>query len=252
MTRGALERPSFQIPPLCSVNDFSVKHNVEPVENLTLVDKVELRLMELLVKGDLQAGDMLPKEVELADAFDVSRTVVREALTRLRLMGLVESIKHKGSRVKHPDILTNLRRVMHPEILDDDTLKDIFEIRLVLEVGMADLLYDRVTEQDVEDLEEILSQEEEEGDRSVFDIEFEAQFHGKLYDISRNETLKNFQSLLLPVFKYVHEKDLLDERREDEEYASHGELVEVIKSGTPAEFRETMRRHLNNHFQRIV
>jgi DNA-binding FadR family transcriptional regulator len=234
------------------VNDFSVKQSVEPVENLTLVDKVELRLMELLVKGDLQAGDMLPKEVELADAFDVSRTVVREALTRLRLMGLVESIKHKGSKVKHPDILMNLKRVMHPEILDDDTLKDIFEIRLVLEVGMADLLYDHVTKQDIEDLEEILSQEEEEGDRSVFDIEFEARFHGKLYDISRNETLKNFQSLLLPVFKYVHEKDLLDEGREDEAYASHGELVEVIKDGTPAEFRETMRRHLNNHFQRIT
>lgn len=234
------------------MDDFSVKHNVEPVENLTLVDKVELRLMELLVKGDLQAGDMLPKEVELADAFDVSRTVVREALTRLRLMGLVESIKHKGSKVKHPDILMNLKRVMHPEILDDDTLKDIFEIRLVLEVGMADLLYDRVTEQDIEELEEILSQEEEEDDRSVFDIEFEARFHGKLYDISRNETLKNFQSLLLPVFKYVHEKDLLDESGEDEEYASHGELVEVIKNGTPEEFRETMRRHLNNHFQRVV
>lgn len=38
----------------------------------------------------------------------------------------------------------------------------------------------------------------------------------------------------------------------DEEYAVHGELVEVIKNGTPAKFRKSMRRHLNNHFQRVV
>jgi DNA-binding FadR family transcriptional regulator len=167
-------------------------------------------------------------------------------------MGLVESIKHKGSQVKHPDILVNLKRVMQPEILDEDTLRDIFEIRLLLEVGMADLLFDRVTEEDLRELERIVEEEEKEEEKSVFDIDFEAKFHGKLYDISGNETLKNFQSLLLPVFKYVHEKEVVEEYESGGEYATHGEIVEVLKDGTPEEFRKTMRRHLNNHFKRVV
>jgi DNA-binding FadR family transcriptional regulator len=234
------------------VSDFLTKQNVEPVQNLSLVDKVELRLMKLLTKGELQAGDMLPKEVDLAETFGVSRTVVREALTRLRLMGVVESIKHKGSRVKHPDILTNLKRVMQPEILDEDTLKDIFEIRLVLEVGMADLLFDRVTEEDIKELEEIVDDEPEEENEPIFGSDFEARFHGKLYEISGNKTMQQFQSLLLPVFRYVHDEDLLEESGHDVPYASHQELVHTLKEGTPEEFRHVMRRHLNNHFRRIL
>ena len=113
------------------MSDFLARSSVEPIENLSLVDKVEFRLMELLSQGKLGPGDMLPKEVELADAFNVSRTVVREALTRLKVMGLVESIKHKGSVVTHPDVLTNLERILQPQVLDEETLRDIFEIRLL-------------------------------------------------------------------------------------------------------------------------
>lgn len=208
--------------------------------------------MELLAKGELQPGDMLPKEVDLADAFGVSRTVVREALTRLKLMGVVESIKHKGSIVKHPDVLRNLKRVMQPEILDEDTLKDIFEIRLVLEVGMADLLFSRISKEDIAELEELVADEPEEEDRSIFDSEFEVRFHGKLYEISGNRTQQQFQSLLLPVFSYVHDEGLLEHSKPDGPYASHKELVDVLKEGTPEEFRRVMRRHLNNHFRRIL
>jgi DNA-binding FadR family transcriptional regulator len=233
------------------MGDFLSVKNIGPVENLSLVDKVELRLMELLAQGDLEPGDMLPKEVELADAFGVSRTVVREALTRLKMTGLVESIKHKGSVVKHPDILTNMKRVLQPEILDEDTLRDIFEIRLVLEVGMADLLFARMTDEDIEELEEIVAGEPDTK-HYIFEREFEVKFHGKLYEISGNETLQRFQSLLLPVFSYVHDAGLLEEHEPETEYATHTDLVEVLRNGTPEEFRETMRLHLTNHFKRIL
>jgi DNA-binding FadR family transcriptional regulator len=234
------------------MSDFLARSSVEPIENLSLVDKVEFRLMELLSQGKLGPGDMLPKEVELADAFNVSRTVVREALTRLKVMGLVESIKHKGSMVTHPDVLTNLERILQPQVLDEETLRDIFEIRLVLEVGMADLLFARVEDAHIEELEEIVQDEPPEGGiRTVFDRDFEVRFHGKLYEISDNRTLQRFQKMLLPVFEYVHKSGMLRELTPEGAYVSHRELVRILRNGTPKRFREAMRAHLHNHFKRL-
>jgi len=55
----------------------------------SLVDKVEARLVELLQQRKLKVGDVIPKEMELADTLGVSRTVIREALLRLRVVGLI-------------------------------------------------------------------------------------------------------------------------------------------------------------------
>ena len=69
------------------------KDSIKSVDTSSLVDKVEASLVELLQERKLKVGDVIPKEVELAEALGVSRTVVREALTRLRIMGLIESKK---------------------------------------------------------------------------------------------------------------------------------------------------------------
>ncbi len=208
--------------------------------------------MELLAGDGLQVGDMLPKEVELAEAFGVSRTVVREALTRLKVLGLAESIKHKGTMVAHPDVLTSFERVLHPQIMDEDTLRDIFEIRLVLEVGMADLLFARITEEGLEELTGIVAGEPGGGSNIVFDSDFEVRFHGKLYEISGNRTLQRFQTLLLPVFSYVHESGMLKQLAPDGPYVSHRELVRILREGTPEAFRTAMREHLDSQFRRVL
>jgi GntR family transcriptional regulator, transcriptional repressor for pyruvate dehydrogenase complex len=228
-----------------------LKGKIAPLKTSSLVDDVELRLMEFLAASELKAGDPLPKEVELATAFGVSRTVIREALTRLRVMGLVESVKHKGSVVTHPDVLTPLERVLQPQILDDETLRDIFEIRLVLEVGMADLLFARVTEDDLRELDAIVADEPQAD--VVFDTDFEVRFHGKLYAISGNRTLRRFQAMLLPVFAHVHASGQLDTlTKPGRGFVTHKGLVKLLRSGTPEQFREGMRRHLDHQFQRVL
>lgn len=230
----------------------SLRDRIKPLANLSRVDEVELALLKLLASNDLKPGDPLPKEVELAEAFGVSRTVVREALTRLRAIGLVESVKRKGSVITHPDVLTPLERMLHPQILDEETLRDIFEIRLVLEVGMADFLFARMTPAQLEELEDIVAEEKEDSS-AVFDQEFEIRFHGKLYEISGNRTLQRFQSLLLPVFGYVHRSGMLEQPGPaDAPFVTHHELVEILRSGSPEHFREGMRVHLENHFRRVL
>ncbi|MGN6163427.1 MAG: FadR/GntR family transcriptional regulator [Flavisolibacter sp.] len=117
----------------------AIKETLKSVDTSSLVDKVEASLVELLQERKLAVGDVIPKEIELAETLGVSRTVVREALTRLRIMGLIESKKKKGSVITSPDLFGMMSKSMNPHILDQETLKEIFEIRLVLEIGMADL-----------------------------------------------------------------------------------------------------------------
>ncbi len=229
---------------------------LEPLTNLSLVDKVEIRLTEYFKENNLKIGDSIPKELEFAEALGVSRTVIREAFLRLRTIGMIESRKRKGMVLSQPDIIQNLEKVLESNLLGDRTLKDIFELRLILEMGMADLLFARKTEKDIGELSNIVSREDDNGlDSTIFSLEYEVTFHGKLYQISNNSTLQRFQDLLLPVFQYVHDHTLLPNadkfKYSSGKFISHRDLLNELVNGTPESFRVAMRRHLEPHFDRI-
>jgi GntR family transcriptional regulator, transcriptional repressor for pyruvate dehydrogenase complex len=229
----------------------ALKETFKSVDTSSLVDKVEASLVELLLERKLAVGDVIPKEIELSESLGVSRTVIREALTRLRLMGLIESKKKKGSVITSPDLFGMMSKSMNPHILDQDTLKEIFEIRLVLEIGMADLIFQHITKDDIEELKKIVSNEPPATQYHLFNIEHEIAFHGKLYEITGNNTMKKFQKMLLPVFDYVHNSGLLKKQPMLKTFVSHKGLVDILEDGTPELFRNAMRNHLENHFARI-
>jgi DNA-binding FadR family transcriptional regulator len=233
------------------MSQAAFKETLKSIDTSTLVDKVEASLVELLQSRKLGVGDVIPKEVELATTLGVSRTVIREALTRLRIMGLIESKKKKGSVITSPDLFGLMSKSMNPHILDQDTLREIFEFRLVLEIGMADLLFFRVTKEDIAELREIVSNEPPATEYHLFNIEHEIAFHGKLYEITGNNTMKKFQKMLLPVFDYVHNSGLLKKQTMLKTFVSHKGLVDILENGTPEQFRNAMRNHLENHFSRL-
>ena len=224
---------------------------IKSIDTSSLVDKVEDSIVELLQERKLSVGDIIPKEIELAQSLGVSRTVVREALTRLRMMGLIESKKKKGSVITSPDLFGMMGKSMNPHILDQDTLKEIFEIRLVLEIGMADLLFHRMTKDDIAELRRIVADEPPATQYHLFNIDHEVAFHSKLYEITNNTTLKKFQNMLLPVFDYVHHSGFLKKQLLLKTFVSHKDLIDILEKGNPEAFRKGMRNHLENHFARI-
>ena len=229
----------------------SVQQHLKGVETSSLVDRVEAKLVELLQNRQLKVGDSIPKEIELAEAIGVSRTVIREALLRLRMMGLIESRKKKGAVITSPDLFMNMSKSMNPHLLDESTLKEIFEIRLVLEVGMADLLFNRVDAEDIVELRRIVADEPANSEDRLFNVQHEIEFHGKLYEITANQTMRKFQKLLLPVFEYVHNSGLLKKTAERKKFISHKGLVDILENGSPEMFRNAMRNHLDSHFARL-
>ncbi|SHM84698.1 DNA-binding transcriptional regulator, FadR family [Chitinophaga jiangningensis] len=233
------------------MSTLEITKNLQSIDTSSLVDKVERKLIELLISKDIKVGDSIPKELELADVLGVSRTVVREALTRLKTLGLIETKKKRGAVLTNPDLTGLLEKSLYPEIMDKNTLREIFEMRLALEIGMADFIMERVTPEDVAALKAIVEDEPTVADQHLFQIEQEIRFHGKLYEISGNQVLKRFQQMLLPVFDYVHKSGLLKKMPKTKKFVSHKGLVEIIENGSAEMLRNAMRNHLENHFARI-
>jgi GntR family transcriptional regulator, transcriptional repressor for pyruvate dehydrogenase complex len=234
------------------MKNTDLRPELKSIDTSSLVDKVERHMIEVFLHKDLKPGDTIPKETEMASLMGVSRTVIRESLTRLKTMGLIESKKHKGTIIRSPDLSAVLGKSLIPGILDNKTLMDVFEIRLALEVGMADFIFSRKTEADLDELEEIVKIEPDHSDNILFDVDHERRFHGKLYKMTGNGTLEDFQNLLLHAFQHVYHTGLLKIKGKRKKYKSHKGLVALLREGTPDEFREGMRGHLENHFARIL
>lgn len=220
-------------------------------EQTSLVDKAETDLLDFFQEQQYKTGDVIPKEIELAIQLGVSRTVIREALQRLRMRGMVETKKKRGTVITNPDLLSLLEKTMYPGILADETLRDIFELRLVLEIGMGDLLFERITQRDIDELYAIVADEPINTEEMIFNTDQEVRFHGKLYEITGNHTLMRFQQMLLPAFEYVQKSGLLKKQVQHKKFVSHRGLVDVLQHGTPETFRNAMRNHFENHFQRL-
>lgn len=226
-----------------SINNLS--KDLTPLSFNTMTDLVEMKLREYLKKKYFTPGDALPKEMELAEALGVSRNIVREALSRLKMLGMIETKKRRGMVLAMPDILGSFERVLDPQIIGKSTLQDIFELRLGLEMGLAEFLYIRKNENDIIELEEI-ARREVNLDFS-FKMKNEIAFHGKLYEMTGNDTLKRFQIMLLPIFDYVLTLDQNPTRAT----VNHLDLVEILKHGDVEDFKKGMLAHLQPHFNRL-
>lgn len=222
---------------------------LRPIKSQTQVDKIESSLRNYFRSEDFKPGDSIPKEMEIAEAMGVSRTAVREALSRFKTLGIIEARKNKGMIISRPDILYSMEQGLELRLLDESTMKDIFELRLVIEVGMADLLYKRKTDEKLKALEDIVNKTEKVHNK-IQEAKYDVDFHATLYEISGNQTIQRFQKLLLPIFDYSDGMYPIDISKAPG-YVTHRDLLKCLKNGTPDEFRIKMRHHLMQYFDKI-
>lgn len=222
---------------------------VKSIEKTNLVEMVEQAILDIVRKNDLSVGDSLPAELELTEGLGVSRSVVREALSRLRMLGLLKSKKRRGMVIAEPDVFGGCKQILDTAFLNDKTQRDLYEMRLTLELGFSDLLFLRKTENDLNTLENIVNREENARTEQMR-LKLEIEFHTKLYQMGRNDLLLRFQGLLEPFFREAVKREEINGRRKGE--ASHRDLLEELRSGSPDSFRKRMREHLQPHFVRLM
>ena len=222
---------------------------LKAIEKTSLVEVVEQRILNIVRKNNLSIGDSLPAELVLTEGLGVSRSVVREALSRLRMLGLLESRKKRGMVIAEPDVFGGCSQILDAAFLNEKTQRDLCEMRLTLELGLADLLFLRKTENDLNALEKIVHREEKARTEQTR-LKLEIEFHTTLYQMGRNDLLLQFQALLEPFFRDAVKREERNGRRKGD--ASHRDLLEELRSGSPDGFRKKMRNHLQPHFVRLM
>jgi len=211
----------------------------------TLAERTEKKMLEYIARHSYKIGEALPTEDEFTELLGVSRVVVREALSRLRMLGIVETRRKRGTVLKSPDFFGGMQAIINSGTLQENALCDLFELRLMLEIGMADFIFMRKTEEDLDVLQEIVDKEEltlntEES------IRLDIKFHSTLYKISGNKSLKQFQQLLEPLFSIYAPRQ---RNWKVKQIIQHPGLLEILRSGSPEAFRTAMRLHLNTQFE---
>ncbi|RID85461.1 GntR family transcriptional regulator [Peribacillus asahii] len=193
----------------------------------TVVNEVTKKLRQAILVGELKEGDRLIQE-EWAERLNVSRMPIREALTRLQMEGLVEMVPHKGA------VVTPITR---------DHIEEIYDTRAMLEGLAIEKSLPFLTEQDKNDLEEILLQMEgielcDETNEQY--IQLNALFH---------ETLRK-GCPWLRVHKMVETLGispiapnlLIDYHKETQR--EHRLIYEAVRRGDPKELRAAVEYHI--------
>ncbi len=228
------------------------------IENqaVTLVDQVEDKLLNYFRVNKMKPGDPIPREQDLAEALGVARSVLREALSRLRMLGMIETRTRRGMVLREPHILGGLQRVLDPEILGDKTLFDLLGFRVALELGICDSIFDNLTDQHIAELEDIVKK----GvvyDNNLYMPVSEHQFHSKLYEITGNRIIMQFQEIIYPVSLFVRNKfndyfePINKELKKSGDLVTHYALFKYIKNKDREGFRRAIKKHFIMYSQFI-
>ena len=215
---------------------------------VTLVDQVEEQLLKYFKDKNLIVGSSIPNEQELSNALGVARSVLREALSRLKMMGLIESRTRRGMVLREPSILGGMKRVVTPLILSEESLFDILGFRIALEIGICYDLFQNITDEDIDELDDIVKM----GimfENNEYSPVSEFSFHAKLYEITGNKTIREFQEIIHPVLLFVKEKfkDFLEpinlEIKNKGQLVTHADLLNYIKKRDEAGYRKAIEQH---------
>ncbi|MEK4120462.1 FadR/GntR family transcriptional regulator [Paenibacillus sp. FSL W8-0919] len=129
------------------------------VENQKGHEIVGEHLLQQIREGHLKPGQKLPSVVELAAAYGVGRSTIREAVSALKAMGWVDVRQGGGTYVK--TVLPSEPRSGADLLFQGaESLIELLEVRKVLESGTASLAAERRTEQDLVRMRDALSQME--------------------------------------------------------------------------------------------
>ncbi len=208
----------------------------------TLTDIAEEKLIDYIRENNLKPGDQLPFEAELVEEIDVGRNILREGLSRLRMLGIVESRRKRGICVTKPDAFKGFGRVLRSGLLQDDSFGALMELRLMLEIGIAPYITTRATPEGLDRLRELYLNEEQ-AKNALVKLEYEIEFHKQIYRMVGNPLLEELQELLLPFFQKIIQNPPKTRSRKSDR-ASHRELFEAIEQGDSMLYVERVMSHL--------
>ncbi|MCS4486027.1 FadR/GntR family transcriptional regulator [Staphylococcus americanisciuri] len=162
-------------------------------ERQSLKQIVVGKIKDYILKEQLQVGDKLPTERQLAEDYQVSRSVVREALSYLENTGVTESIQGRGTLVKAQDIRPLIEGFLFSFQVSQGNLKDLMMLRLTFELAAIDVI-----EREQSSLEGIANALVD--DATLFDSKVDQAFHAQLLMAVDSELFKQMSAVVHAYF----------------------------------------------------
>lgn len=226
-----------------------IRPNINNIKQVTLVDSVERSIIAYIKENNLDVGAVLPSEQELSVSLGVARSVLREALSRLKMLGVIETRTRKGMIIKEPSLFEPLKKIIEMNILSDKAMTEILGLRIALELGMVDDIFEHVTDRHIEELTRIVNVGAVLSDNEYENVN-EFEFHSKLYEITGNNALRSFQEIVHPMIDFIKSKFEVSFKPINRKLKEEGLIVTHSDLLTYLKFRdkEGFRRSLENHF----
>lgn len=185
-----------------------------------------------IYKGSLKSGDKLPSERELTESFKVSRVTLREALKTLETYGLLEIKRGSGVYVSQLDIRPMRESLSSMLRIQNRTVDDLTEARLIFEPSVAKLASERIKPSEIAKLEKNVQEMELTIETDFVAIKGNIDFHLLIAEATHNLTITLTMKTLLHVL--------------------HDMALEVTKTSNPKEIRDSSYRAISDHKQIVI
>lgn len=217
-----------------------------------LVEEKALRLHQALARdlgiailsGKYAPGEALEGEIEASAAHQVSRTAYREAMRILIAKGLLESKPKAGTRVT-PRARWNM---LDPEVLawmfsgnpDKNFVKDLFELRSLLEPAAAALAAERRSSEDLAKMHAAIGGMRRHGLTTVEGRMADQQFHRALLEASGNEAVASLASTVAAAVNWTTFFKHRRTKKPADRLPDHEKVLAAIESANPQRARKAM------------
>lgn len=207
------------------------------------MDKYSLRgqvfqeIREDILKGKFKENEEL-REATLGKELGVSRTPVREALRQLELEGLVHIIPNKGAYVTG---------------ITEKDVHDIYMTRSMLEGLCARWAAEHISEEQIQEMEEVLLLTEYHLDRGNAEqlAELDGKFHEVLYDASQSRILRHILSDFHKYVQVARKRSVKKEDRAKKSLEEHREILNALRTGDAGRAEELAHIHILNVMENL-
>lgn len=203
-------------------------------------DEIVQKLEDLIRGGKLRPGDRLPAERQLAESCNVSRNTIREAIKVMAEKGVVISRRGAGTFIAEGALACMIDGAARRR----KRLREVFELRKILEPQIAALAAERITAHYLSELDKVVAHQREDVAHGRNQVELDELFHHLIAKAAGN-------SVLLEVYETLHEvlaesrvRELQSHERNSLSLLHHEMIANTLREHAPDRAAEMMRRHM--------
>ena len=224
---------------------------IDAVKRKNLYEAVTDKLEYMMIEGALPLGTKLPSEQALADQFQVSRNVIREAFKTLRERGLIEVKNGEGAVVKKPEpsmLADVLRRMLALESVD---FGELYELRSALEISACRLFIKNITDEKLQKLRDIVDKMGRCMDNQEEWVQFDLDFHRYIAKATGNEVFYCFYKPVLAALRYIFTASWEMPGAKEQGIEAHRAILRAFAAGDDRTASECMEKHLSESLNDI-